>query len=257
MERVERPLIPGSLQRLETLFMEIVESSNPMLLSRAWERGSEGAVVRSVYDASSHASRRGSHGADAVVVRRVWWQKPDCLRDEVFVGSELLAVNVCRGAVASSYDPQHGILYTNDRSVRGPRPRSRNRMSNPTLPTVQSELEQITLLHPPFANPGWEVTEADGERQFAGRPTISIEARRSEPLTSRAGWQWEGIDRFTAVIDEQLGLPFQVAAMVDGQRAAVFTTRSFRLDEPIPAHVFHLEPPSGASVAVVNPHADT
>ncbi len=253
-QRVERQLIVGALHRVETLFMEIVESSDPVLLSRAWERGSEGANVRSVYEASPHGDR-GSPGADAVVVRRVWWQKPDCLRDEVFFGSELLAVNVCRGASAASYDPRHGILYTNDPSVRGPRPPARKRVPNPTLPTIRSEVEQITLLHPPFGDPGWEVTVADGEGQFAGRPTLSITARRSDPRTSRAGWQWDGLDRFTAVVDQQLGLPFQIAAMVDGEEAAVFSARAFRIDEPVPAHVFYLEPPRRAFVALVHPHA--
>ena len=157
MPPVERQLIAGALERLDTLFMEIVEQTDALLLSRVWERGSQDPVARTVFVADSYPGQLEdggwSVGADTVV-RRVWWQRPDCLRDEVRFGSELLGVNVYRGATAYSYSPQLGILYTNDSSMQGKRPRPWKRVPNLTLATVQSELEQITLLQPPFRNPG-------------------------------------------------------------------------------------------------------
>lgn len=258
MPHIEHQLIAGALERLDTLFMEIVERSDSQLLMKAWERGAEGNSVKSSFRAGSQSSLPGEHGrsfgAGPVVVRRVWWQRPDRLREEILFESELLVVNVCCGATAYSYVPRDGILYTNNSSMPGKRLRSSNGVPIPTLPTVQSGLEQITLLQPPFRNPGWEVTVADGERQYAGRSALSIVARRSQARTIRAGWQWDGIDQFTAVIDQQLGLPFQVAAMVAGQEAAVFSARAFRIDEPIAGEVFQLTPPKGAFIALVHPN---
>jgi len=258
MPHVEHQLIAGALERLDTLFMEIVERSDALLLSRAWDRASQGPIARTVFAPDSHASLLGGRGrsVDPVTeVRRVWWQKPDCLRVEVFLGSELLGVNVCRGATASSYSPHHRILFTNDSSIQGKRPRPWKRVPNLTLPTIQSGLEQITLLQPPFRAPGWELTSVGGGQQFAGRSTLSLVAHRLQPRTSGADWYWDGIDRFTAIIDEQLGLPFRVAAIVDGQEAAVFSARAFRIDEPVPAHIFQLGPSRGMTVALVHPHA--
>jgi hypothetical protein len=254
LPRVERQLITGALQRLDTLYIEITERRDSLLLSRAWERGSEGVTSQTTFKPASYSNPPANGDVEAVV-RRVWWQKPDCLRDEVIFGGGLLAVNVCRGAAAYSYSPQLGVLYTNDPSVQGPRPRWWKRVPIPTLPTVQTGLEQISLLQPPFRHPGWELTVL-GEQRFAGRSTLSIAAHRLQPRTSGPDWHWDGIDHFSAVIDEQLGLPFRLAALVDGREAAVFSARAFRIDEPIAADVFRLEPPRGVFVAQAHPHPD-
>ena len=210
--------------RFDTLVAELADWRDGALMSRVW--GSSGGSS----GVSSATSSRAAEAEESL--RRVWWRKPDCLRDEVFSGSDLLAVNVCRGAAASSYSPGLGVLRVG-------------------VPTIEAELAQITLLRPPFRHEGWEIAVTAGERRLAGRPVVAIEAWRASPGAPGADPYWDGFDLFTALIDAERGLPLRIAAIVDGEEAARSVVRSVRFDEPIPDEVFDFAPPAGTTVVRV------
>ena len=254
----KRDITIESIDRIDTLAVDIVEWSDAVLMRRAWERASIGSSVWTVLDAE-HNDRTPDAPVTSVDsatnLRRVWWRNPDCLRDEVYSGSVLLGVNICHGSDCLSYAAGLGLLFTNNLSALGRRPPPWIRVPNVGLPTIESELEQIRLLCPPFRHTDWGITVVGREQNFAGREAFSVEARRLSPGAS--SFYWDGFDLFTAIIDSEHGLPLRMAAIVDGVEAASYAVRSVRFNETIPDEVFHFEPPKGTLTVKVRSERDS
>lgn len=244
-----RQLVDESLTRFDTLVATFVEWHDAALTHRARTSGGEDVstwlVARAI---APPALPRDTAGEREGVMRRVWWRKPDCWRADVYLGGELLAVNLCRGSIASSYGAGQRVMYTSDPSAP-PSPRwPRGRVPVPGLPSLESERAQIALFHLPFFAEGWDVDVIDGTTALLARPAITIAARRSRSQEAGSDLHWNGFDRFVAVVDAERGFPLRLAALVDGQEAERHAVRSIRFDEPIPDEIFTFVPPAGTTV---------
>lgn len=244
-----RRLVEGSLNGFNTLDVTIVEWHDAELLRRAWtSRGEDMSTWTVARAIPNPASRHGVTERTENGMRRVRWRKPDHWRADVYLGGELLAVNVCRGTIASSYGAVHRLMATNDPSVQGRRPWPLARVPAFGLPSLESELSQIPLFALPFRDAGWDVDLTGDAEELLGRPTISVVARRSRQDGDASDFRWGAFDRFVAVFDAERGLPLRLAGLVEGCEAACYAVQSVRFDESISDEVFLFAPPEGTKV---------
>ena len=250
MSQTVADLLAGALDSFQTLFVELTLWSDPALMLQAWNRTAAAGSRLSTFRVREKDGSLGSPSGEALdEVWRVWWKKPDCWRDEFVRGTTPVSVNMVRGRVASTYISTFREVYTNDPSLGGKTRRKAGRAPAIRLPSIASQLEQIALLQPPFSASGWTLRVLD-ETQFLNRSVIHIDAQRTAAAPHHP--YWEGVDRFTAFVDAERGLPLRMAAIVAGAEAATHTAHSIRFDQPIDEGTFQIDPPAGAAVVKVD-----
>lgn len=161
--------------------------------------------------------------------RRVWWQKPDCWRDE----NGGLIIILCNGRAAYfdiNAEPDDPLTQ-----------QIQAQMNNQPL-DIEDRVDDIPLLDPAFLLAS-HALEPLHETTHAGRKAVVVRAtyrkgksRAYEPMF------WTTADSYQLTVDRERGILLRYAAILDDEEFAVASVDAVVFDGPIDASVFALPP---------------
>ncbi|MEW6582369.1 MAG: hypothetical protein AB1416_06380 [Actinomycetota bacterium] len=180
----------------------------------------------------------GEQPATSSSVTRVWWVKPERLREEQedLGGGGGAMVRVVDG-------PRFWFLAGDELHSSDDTPGA----SSPPNPHLAHLLDPAVIL--PVLD-----LRVTGEAIQAGRPALRVEARPRDvdPPLAEGHLPW-GADEHELLVDRATGVLLRVASFIDGEEFAVIEVTSIRFDEVIDEERFVLVPPPGVRRAAPPP----
>ena len=212
-----------------------------------WEaRHPPGSVTR--LTASKGASKTER---EYQILKRVWWQKPSCWREEqLFDGEPTVTKIICYGQFWT-FDAVHRKLLTNV-ALQGKYTR-RGRPSGQTyIPTIEDAVAAVPLLDPSFLLASHALQPLE-ETAHAGRAAVKVRAvyQKGKDLIPEPFF-WAAADEFELLVDVERGILLRYEARWRGNAYAVSSIDSIVFDEPIPEKVFSFTPPADAEVEFIS-----
>jgi hypothetical protein len=197
------------------------------------------AVLRS---RSSNAEIKA--GAVKRYFQRVWWQKPDCWRDEN-QGEEGRGgiTSICRGKWWT-YSSGIQTLRTNmttEELGRYQSIREIKEIKNGTAPDIEDRVDDIPLLDPAFLLASHHLLLMS-DTVHAGREAVQVQALyRKGKSRSYEPMFWSTADEYELLIDKERGILLRYAAKLAGEEFAVASVDQVIFDEPIPERIFSFD----------------
>ena len=166
--------------------------------------------------------------------RRLWWQKPDCWRDE---DQGMISI-FCREQwwlFSSGYDH----LTTNVMPLeQWSRMGIRNVQRGSGKPTWEDRLRNIPLADPSFLLASHDLQPLATVRHVGREATRVRGTPRNTAHSIHDGIFWSTADEYDLLVDKERGILLRYAARLDGQEFAVAEVEHVSFDEPIPQDVF-------------------
>jgi outer membrane lipoprotein-sorting protein len=217
-------LMHGARYRFRSVALEARHWTHTQRARRAFERHA-GGLVDELAPLSPGEPRPAS-----LWVNRLWWVKPDRLREEQedVGGDNDPMVRVVDGA--RFWSLAGGELASSDHMPG---------LSSPPTPHVGY------LLDPALVLPVVDLS-VEGEATQAGRAALVLAARpRDRDDSLSIGHLPSGADEYELLVDRATGVLLRVAAFIDGEEFMVTEITSIAFDEPIDQERFVLVPPEG------------
>lgn len=175
------------------------------------------------------------------VRKRLWWQKPDCWREEQQLGENRHTTTtiLCRDAWWAFRSGEE-MLYTNTTLIEQHR-RSGMRIEKGHPPDIQQLTMGVPLLDPSFLLTS-HALEIIGVGEHAGREAVHVRAtyqKRKDHLHD--AFFWATADEYRLLIDAEYGVLLRYAGLLDGSAYAVSSVEHIAFDAPIPPETFALE----------------
>jgi hypothetical protein len=176
------------------------------------------------------------------VLKRLWWQKPDCWREEQQSGENQHSTTtiLCRGEWWS-FSSGEDTVYTNTAPAEK-HIRSGMRIEKGHPPDLQQLIMGVPLLDPSFLLTS-HALKIVSVHEHAGREVVQVSAvyeKRQEYLYEP--FFWATADEYQLLIDAEYGILLRYAATLDGREYAVSSVEHIVFNAPIPPEIFVLGP---------------
>ena len=228
----------GPVPRFETVRMAAESWSHRERALEAFERGSEGALIR-LYATSEQEEQPPVEDTSGF---RVWHRAPDRWRIErdgarghglsleIYVGAEWLHYSEAEGPISNIGD------------------------SDPVSSNVDFAI--TTMLEPWSAASSLTFVDCEPTR-FAGRDALSASARPRRRLDD-PGPDWalmglpRGAEEYRLIVDRERGVLLRIEALLDSSPFDVEEVREIVFDEPIEDEVFSFASPDSRPIRSVS-----
>ncbi len=222
------------------------------LMQAAREKWSAQFSPGSVSMLTSHQSAASEPAKESTIHWLLWWQKPDCWRDEQH--GQGTSLRILCGERWYLYSSTGRRLTTNQQPLDAWSAVQVHHQKRETLhfPTLQEVINDFPIVDPSFLLATHEL-EILGESLYLGRPVVRVRAKfrpgRNLP------WEplfWSMIDDLELLVDRERGVLLRYTAQFNRETFADASVKEIFFDELIPEEVFSFIPPPGTSVDVVS-----
>jgi hypothetical protein len=189
---------------------------------------------------------------------QIWWQKPDCWREEEQVRkgprpATLIRV-ICRDKFWL-FNSHSKTLHTNV-AAQANLPHVRAQKRSGSLQHHIHRIEDAVNNVPPLTDPSFLLAGHDLEpieyTTHAGREAVRVRALyQPGKETVRDRFFWEAADEYDLLVDKERGILLRYAAIIKENAFAVAAVKHVTFDEPIPDNVFYFTPESDTIVQIV------
>lgn len=270
-------------ERFRTLDLSATASYNSSTFERLNERAME-----------VHRRRHGPDSANLIVpansdgggwARHTWrvrWRPPFHWREELAWPSGQTTVIIIGPHRTLSYVSNvsdHGTMYTSaptsvstanehTDTVELPRPpgflrrgfgkRTQPKFDLRQLPTLAERVAAFPLLQPSLPESEWKF-DALGDVMHAGRRARQVRATRRAGMVLPDGEEpsgyWPGINQYTCLVDDALGILLRLTGLVDDATAGDISANEVRVNAPLPSEIFSFVPPPDTRIVHLAPRA--
>lgn len=175
--------------------------------------------------------------AEVEVQRQLWYQKPDCWREEEHTADHHRRLTILCENRWWSFTSRHKVLYTNVSPKDAPA-NSRGHVEHGQPPDIQDVLLNVPLLDPSFLLVS-HALEILGTQHHAGREAIQVRAtyqKRQEYL--HEAFFWATANAYHLLVDKEYGILLRYAAQLNGMEYAISDVERVVFDAPIPPKTF-------------------
>jgi hypothetical protein len=173
------------------------------------------------------------------VRKRIWWQKPNCWRDEEQLESHGNNITILCDGQWYNMDSQAGALYTNvlipeeQRSHLGIR-----EVKAGSPPSLEDRIDSVVFIDPSFLLTSHDLLPI-GDVVHAGREAVRVQAtyRKNESRIYESFF-WTTADEYELLVDKEYGILLRYSAKLPGQELAVSAVDHVSFDAMIPENIF-------------------
>ncbi|HLU10183.1 MAG TPA: hypothetical protein VK003_10990 [Oceanobacillus sp.] len=170
--------------------------------------------------------------------RRVWWQKPDCWRDEDQREEGGSTITIICGGKWWAFSPGIQTLYTNVTTEEPGHHQNIREIKIGSAPDIEDRIDDIPLLDPSFLLASHDL-QIISDTVHAERDAIQIKAiYRKGKSRSYEPMFWSTADEYELLIDKERGILLRYAAKLAGEEFAVASVDQVSFDQPIPERIF-------------------
>lgn len=170
---------------------------------------------------------------------RLWWQKPDCWRDETRKGMDgHRGITVYCNGNWWVFSSGINTLHTN---VMPEKTLSHIKITifpEEEVPKLEDRINNIPSVDPSFLLLSHSLHPVS-ETIYQGRPAIQVRAvyQKGQDYIPE-GFFWSCADEYNLLVDQEYGILLRYSAILNGQEFAVSAVDQVIFDEPIPHEIF-------------------